>query len=261
MLTFISSMNLKLFDEYGKRFLESWKKNVKNEVELLIFFEGHGIEKIQEFATKDLIKIYSIESDSYSKFRSIYTKFSQSQGVQFQIDANKLLQATYNYRYDAVRFSFKIFSLIKALRDLKIKNNFAWIDSDIVCKKHFSETDLLQFFPPSDCLASYLGRTNFPLPNPYSECGFVGYNFSNKFTNSFIEEFHDLYMTGEIFLLKEWHDCMAFDHLRIKYENMGEKFYNLSAHLMNLDHPFMKTDLSLFFDHLKGPERKKRGFS
>lgn len=52
MLTFISSMNLKLFDEYGKRFLESWKKYVKNEVELLIFFKVRESKKFKNLLQK-----------------------------------------------------------------------------------------------------------------------------------------------------------------------------------------------------------------
>ena len=254
-------MNIKLFDEYGKRFLESWKKFADNDIELIIFFEGIGIDKVINSANSDLIKVHSIESVNYSKFRDIFTKFSQSQGFQFYADSSGMLQASYNYRFDAVRFSFKIFSITKALKEMGVKNDFAWIDSDIVCKKHFSEKDLLQFFPPKNFLASFLGRNKFPLPNPYSECGFVGYNFHNQRTHLFIDDFFNLYMSGEIFLLKEWHDCMAFDHLRKKYENMGERFFNLSKNFMDSDHPFMETNLYIFFDHLKGPERKKRGFS
>ena len=70
-----------------------------------------------------------------------------------------------------------------------------------------------------------------------------------------------LYESGDLFTLLEWHDCMVFDNIRSKYEDTGIYFKNLSAHLPEADHPFMKTELANYFDHLKGPERKKIGHS
>jgi hypothetical protein len=70
-----------------------------------------------------------------------------------------------------------------------------------------------------------------------------------------------MYENGELFKLKEWHDCMVFDHVRTQYEKNGIKFSNLSAHLLEAEHPFMLTELAIYFDHLKGPQRKKIGHS
>ena len=261
MLTFISSMNYKLYEKYGRQFLSSWLDKAGENIELIICFEGAGIEAVHEEFDSDRIKIINLNSDLLTRFRSIYSQFSEARGILLRQDEAKRISATYNYRYDAVKFAFKIFSIQQVLEERDIKNNFAWIDSDIVCLKNFQEINLNVFFPPDECLASYLGREAFPLPNPYSECGFVAYNYGHKDTACFINDFLNLYAYGEIFALKEWHDCMAFDAVRRIYQKRGVPFLNLSEKFPNADHPFMLSGLSEYFDHLKGPERKNRGFS
>jgi hypothetical protein len=262
MLTFISSMNVNLYKQYGERFLYSWLEKAGDNIELIICFEGAGIETVRDKFDSDRIKIINLNSNLLTRFRRIYSQFSEARGILLRQDEEtKRFSVTYNHRYDAVRFAFKIFSIQQALHEKNIKNNFAWIDSDIVCLKDFQESNLKVFFPSDECLASYLGREAFPLPNPYSECGFVAYNYSHKDTSRFINDFLNLYAYGEIFALKEWHDCMAFDAVRRIYQNRGVPFLNLSEKFPNADHPFMLSGLGEYFDHLKGPERKKRGFS
>jgi hypothetical protein len=254
-------MNYKLYGQYGRRFLSSWLEKAGENIELVICFEGAGIEGVRDEFNSDRIKVVSLKSDLLTRFRGIYSQFSEARGIVLQQDEAKRISATYNYRYDAVKFAFKIFSIQQTLLERNVKNNFAWIDSDIVCIKDFQESNLKVFFPSYDSLASYLGREAFPLPNPYSECGFVAYNYEHKDTANFIKDFLNLYVYGDIFSLKEWHDCMAFDAVRRDYQKRGVSFFNLSEEFADADHPFMLSGLSEYFDHLKGPDRKTRGFS
>lgn len=261
MLTFISSMNYKLYEKYGRQFLSSWLDKAGENIELIICFEGAGIETVHDEFDSDRIKILNLNSDLLTRFRAIYSQFSEARGILLRQNEEKHFSFDYNYRYDAVKFAFKIFSIQQALEERDIKNNFAWIDSDIVCLKDFQESNLNVFFPSDEFLASYLGRESFPSPTPYSECGFVAYNYGHKDTANFINDFLNLYVYGDIFSLKEWHDCMAFDAVRRIYQKRGVPFLNLSEKFPNADHPFMLSGLSEYFDHLKGPERKNRGFS
>jgi len=261
MLTFISSMNYKLYEQYGKRFLSSWLDKAGDNIELVICFEGAGLEAVHDEFESDRIKIISLSSGLLTRFRGIYSQFSEARGIVLRKDEEKRISAAYNYRYDAVKFAFKIFSIQQTLQERNVKNNFAWIDSDIVCVKDFQESNIKVFFPSDEYLASYLGRDAFPLPNPYSECGFVAYNYEHKDTANFIKDFLNLYIYGDIFCLKEWHDCMAFDAVRRDYQKRGVSFLNLSQEFPGADHPFMLSKLSEYFDHLKGPDRKIRGFS
>lgn len=262
MKTMITSMNQKLYANYGKRFINSWSENSANDTRLIVSFEGDISEEVNSHASEKII-IIPIDSDVCNLFHRKFGAFSEANGLMYS--KNKKMPGvasfSYNFRYDAIRFSFKIFSLYKCLQLGLIKNDFAWIDSDIVCLKNFSSSDLDQFFPETNQLASYLGRENFPQPNPYSECGFVGFNFGHPEVFNFIEEMLRCYLSGDIFLHKEWHDSYIFDICRKNYEHKNNLFKNLSIDFMNEDHPFMKTNLGIFFDHLKGPERKIVGHS
>lgn len=264
MKTFITSFNEKLFHEYGKNFLNGWKEFANDDLELIVCFEG-DINKIdaENFCTKN-IKIIPIESDQQLKFHKKFSKFIQARGLIAKKDPEKpgYYSFGYNYRYDAIRFSFKIFAYHKCLEKNLINNDFAWIDADMVCLKAFSSADMDEFFPHGDQLISYIGRDHFPKPNPYSECGFIGFNFSHPLWKNFIKETENLYMSGDIFLHAEWHDSYLFDKIRIKFEvEHGTIFKNIAKDIEEQEHPFSKTRLSAYFDHLKGPIRKKQGHS
>jgi hypothetical protein len=254
-------MNFKLYQYYGRKFIETWESNAADDLQLVISYEGDKNDLIEHQSPK--IKIIDLSSNEHNEFINKYGRFSEAQGLKFKLSNKFPGVATYdyNYRFDAVRFSFKIFSIKKCFDLGLIKNNFAWLDADVVCLRPFSSSDLDQFFPSDKEIISYLGRNNFPKPNSYSECGFVGFNFYHKEIHNFISNFLKLYTHGDLFHYKEWHDSYLFDVCRKKFEANGYEFKNLSRDYENEEHPFMKTELSIFFDHLKGPVRKQQGHS
>jgi len=262
MKSFITSINEKLYHLYGKRFIETWKTNSQSDIKLIVCFEGDIPSEIMHHSNEKLTFV-NISSSKQIRFLKKFGKFKEARGIQFLQNPSdaKTLKYGYNYRYDAIRFSFKIFSFVKCLEMNLINSDFAWIDADIVCLKEFDSNSLNSIFPDANQLASYLGRKNFPQPNPYSECGFIGYNYKHEKCIDFIEDMYSVYENGDLFILDEWHDCMVFDHIRSKYENLNIDFKNLSINLPQADHPFMQTELATYFDHLKGPERKKVGHS
>lgn len=259
---FVTSLNEKLFLDYGENFINSWLKNADLNLVLVVVHEEISAPYLDPYARNNVIPM-SLDSAECELFRNKFQKFQDARGIINVVidEARGISQRTYNYRFDAVRFSFKIFSLMKVLRAGLIQDKFAWIDADILCTKRVTATDMQSMFPSGQQIASYLGRENYPKPNAYSECGFVGYQLSNAQCISFLEEFERLYLNGDIFLLTEWHDCFVFDVLRFKYQDDGYAFKNLVEGLPESDHPFMLSPLSQFFDHLKGPERKRVGHS
>ncbi len=258
MKTFITSLNAKLFNQYGRQFLQGWEANAAPDVELIVCFEG----QLDELDPKDLrgerYRIIPIESEVQNFFLNKFGNLREMRGMEFSANRDgKPYSVRYNYRFDAIRFSFKIFAFFKCMEMDLLKNDFAWIDADIVCKRPFNSADLQAFFPEGEQLASYLGRKTFPSPNPYTECGFVGYNFAHPLCNDFITGMLDMYINDNFLLLKEWHDCMVFDYMRTNFEmNQGVAFKNLVGHLPESPDPFSKSGLSIYFDHLKGPTRK-----
>jgi hypothetical protein len=262
MLTLITSINERLYHDYGKRFIESWRCNAGSGVRLVVCLEGNTTN-IDTLSSEKLI-FCDLESNKSKQFRLKYSKFFQAAGlVPTRVsDAENLYKFSYNYRYDALRFSFKAFSYYRVISELSLTSQFVgWIDSDVVCLRQFSLDDLSDVLPRSGELGAYLGRTMFPRPLPYSECGFLAFQYTDFAAQSFIDDFVNMYDSGAVFLNPEWHDCIAFDVLRRRYEMSGHKFRNLSADFQSEEHPFVKSKLGVFFDHLKGPARKLVGSS
>ena len=132
-----------------------------------------------------------------------------------------------------------------------------WIDADTHTHSPVS-LEWLATVCPQDSLASYLGRGE----NYHSECGWVAYNLEHPHTRQFIQDFVNMYISDDIFKLKEWHDSYIWDQVRKRYQTEN-KFFNLNpiADSKGLaGHPFINSELGRFMDHMKG-DRKLRGQS
>ncbi len=265
MKTFITSFNKKLYDQYARNFLTSWVQNASPDINLIVCFEGE-LNDIDwsDFLNCKGIQIITIDSLDQAVFWGKFGHFVQARGLKpvLSDQATKSYQFRYNYRYDALRFSFKIFAFSKCMELGLLQNDFAWLDADVVCLQPFDSESMDEFFPEEDQVFSYLGRDQFPKPIAYSECGFIGFNYRSPWTFDFLNEMKDLYLSGAIFMEKEWHDSYLFDVIRRKFESSKKAaFKNLAIDLGAEEHPFMKTRLGLYFDHLKGPARKLQGHS
>ena len=162
-----------------------------------------------------------------------------------------------DYKFDAIRFSFKPFSIHQSLSYIPENLDYLiWTDADLRCKKNFESADIIPFLPDENELMSYLGRKHV-----YSECGFLGFNLNHPEFKDFIDRIINIYTSGELFSLQEWHDSWIWDHVRKEFENKDILFKNISGRGFEHHHPFINSGLEKFFDHLKGPTRKKTGES
>ena len=59
-LAFVSTMNKKLYDEYGKRFINEFIDNAHEEIKLFIIFEGNCPNEIINLGNTKSIKIIGI---------------------------------------------------------------------------------------------------------------------------------------------------------------------------------------------------------
>lgn len=258
-LVFITSLNEDLFNTYGKKMLESWVRFSSMDTVLVVCFEDQDNQYMKDFDSGNIIQL-SIWSDDMRLFFDKYEQLAELNGFQFKGKSKeewKSVTATYDHRFDAIRFSFKIFAITKCLDAGLIGNRFAWLDADVCCRKPFSAENLENAFPNADEMATYLGRRSHPAPIAYTECGFVAYNRAHTATADFLQAFKDFYVYGNFLLLKEWHDCLIFDYLRLDFEKQGFKFRNLVADYPDLEDPFTQSELSNYFDHLKSPDRKR----
>ena len=162
------------------------------------------------------------------------------------------------FKWDAVRFSHKVFAVIHACATLDT-DWVIWLDADTKTFAPVPPTFLSEICDPAS-MACYLGRRE----KYHSECGWVAYNRRHPDLRSFMDRWRDLYMTGDIFNLREYHDSFVFDVLRKDFQALrGTRFHNLSPELPGKGpgHPFIASRLGQYMDHMKGAKRKALGHS
>ena len=258
-IAFVSTMNKKLYDFYGKRFLEEFAKFASKEIQLFIIFEGVYPDEIVNLS--DNIIIGPVMCVDVSTFLKKFGSLHEARGLKIKIfeeDGQQKINFRPDYRYDAVRFSFKPFSIHQSLDYIPGDLDYLiWTDADLRCKKPFEPLDLMKFLPDDHEVMSYLGRKN-----AYSECGFLGFNLNQKKTREYINRMIEIYRDGEIFSLDQWHDSFIWDHVRVEFQNEFQtKFKDISGNGNEKEHVYINTGLDEFFDHLKGPQRKTEGKS
>ncbi len=257
-IAFVSTMNMDLYQYYGKRFLQEFSKHAKDDILLFNVFEGTYPEEVLTIG-KNIINL-PLLSLLHQKFIDYFKPLNEANGIKIKIfyeNGIRKINIKEDFRFNAIRFSFKPFSIHHCLDYLPENiTHLIWTDADLRCKKNFFVKDLFDFLPHDEHIMSYLGREN-----SYSECGFLGFNLRNKNTINYINRIVEIYSTGEIFSLEQWHDSYIWDHVRKEFENNNLHFKDISGRGKDKEHVYINTGLNEFFDHLKGPDRKKAGHS
>lgn len=219
----VTSFSDKGYQEYGAAFIESYRKHWQ--APLLIYHEGCLSEGVNLLETEPC--------------RSFLTRHDGDQvicGKKPDRVWKKLGQ--YNFRYDAWKFSRKIFAIAHAAKQLKGGKLF-WVDADVVTHNDVTPEFLDSLLPEDIC---YLAR-----PGYHSECGFVGYNLDSETTRLFIREFESIYATDAFIPMDEWHDSWIFDRLIEYFEPKG---YQIPHN--NRGQPFDNSILGQYMTHYKG---------
>jgi len=190
--------------DYAKPFIESfigyWP------IDLIIYHEDQdlsGTDAILRnlFDVQDMIDFL----DRHKSNRSVKGRYPQNNWKP------KCIREGYNFRFDAYKFSRKIFAIADAAKEVKTGKLF-WLDADIITREYI-DVDLFDKVLPDDVAISYLDREPY-----HSECGFVGYNLDHPQTHGFIQEFARQYSSDEFLKINEWHDSYVFDFIRKKMD-------------------------------------------
>lgn len=260
-IAFISTMNIELFNNFGKKFLSSFDENAHTKIKLFNIFEGSN--NISFGSDRIIQKIFYDEV--HRTFLKHFSPLYEANGHRLQfIKEGERYKINYNYdfRWNAIKFSFKVFAINFCLQFINDEKYLIWTDADLICRRKFDANSLIEFIPNQDELFSYLARSHYPPKNPFSECGFIIFNLKHNEFKNFIKRMIEIYSSGEIFSIQQWHDSWIWDHVRKEFENKKKtKFKNISGLYTNTEHPFVNCGLGEYFDHLKGDDRKKNGKS
>ena len=248
--TVITTFNQAGLKQYGQRMISTFEQYWPAEVDLVVYAEN-----CKPTVSRANTCVTDLLSDS-ADLRQFIERHQNNPLAHGQSTSDRQVDPKKQFRWDAVRFAYKVFSI--ALAAATIKTDWlVWLDADTHTHSPVPITGLNELCP-ADSMISYLGRSE----TYHSECGWVAYNLTNPRTRQFIKDFVDMYNNDEIFKLDEWHDSYVWDIVRRKY--YGEnKFYNLNPAPDTkglAGHPFINSALGLYMDHVKG-KRKVSGQS
>lgn len=244
-ILYVTSFNKKLYDVYGKKFLSTFNF----EGDLILFSEDD-----MNFVTKDIKIKYNLFIGNLFGFDKSFFKFCKRN------EKRNIQDAALGFRFNAIRFSYKVFSLINAYKYFKNDKYelMIWLDGDMIFKKELNSEYALNKLYDKNTLLSYLGRKN---GRCYSECGFLVFNLKHAFIKRYLYEIRDCYLNDKIYELDEWHDSYIWDYFRIKYEMLYNiKNFNITSRFgceQNVNHIITETPLIDYLDHLKGDIRKE----
>lgn len=157
-----------------------------------------------------------------------------------------------DWRFDVVKFSHKVFAAIDALEDYD--GIGVWLDADCVTFRDIPEDLLPRLL--GDAYIAHFGRTGM-----YTETGFWMVNCAHPAHKDFLAFMREVYLTDSYVALQQWHDCLVLDAAIRRFVKEGRiTATNLSGSHEKEMHPQALTELGGYFDHCKGP-RKRRGVS
>ncbi len=254
----VTSFNAKGFQQYGENMIATFKEYWPEDVKLIVVSED----------PLPILNDNRVEFRDYGKlapegnhFKRKFGSFSEANGnfIEFkETDEGTKVLRLYNFRFDAIRFSHKVFSIFGVDRSYDC-DELIWLDGDTLSHSSIDQAFFDGVSPGSGHL-SYLGREK--TQSPYSECGFMVFNRRNRIHSVFMNQLTTEYLNGELFLLPQWHDCMMIDAMREHFAKVeGIENRNISGKGINSEHPFVNSVLGSYMDHLKGPERKEAGHS
>lgn len=242
------------YEKYGKRMIETFLKTWPSDITLYVYPEDC---EITETAPNLIVRDLHATVPALVAFKERWKNDLKANGG-FVTENFKPQEAKdrYSFRWDAIRFSHKIYSVCHAAANCDADVLF-WMDADMVCHTPVPHHFIDKMAAPNIGLG-FLGRAN-----KFTECGLYSMNLQDKNTQEFLVEFQKAYDTGRLFTMSEWNDCWVFDIVRkeVKQRHPEWQWYDWSAGLFKGEgHPLINSAWGTYLDHLKG-KRKNQGKS
>lgn len=240
----VTSCNLKGWEKYGKRCVETFLQYWPEDVKLTVYTEGFSLAQFEQLG----VRAYPLEQIKWlGDFKARNSKDSKKNGAGGPL---------YNFLFDAVRFSHKVAAYTHAFTQPDCKEIGIWMDAD--CITHSPVThEFLESLIPQDAILSWLNRDH-----QYPECGFLMFNTSHDYTQGLMNDLIFSYDRDQIFELQEQHDSYVLQQMVYQYvRNHNVSVGSLSREAAWTGHPLINGPLGACLDHLKGNSRKDAGRS
>lgn len=244
-VTVVSGCHPAGYDQYGKKFLETFAQHWPESIDLVFY-----TEEPVPMPRGECRSLWDIPGakEFYEKHRDIPRSCGREQVKGWR---DKDIERGYSYRYDAVKWFKQCIIPFDASVSLEDGAILVWLDADIV-----TFADVPESFPErmlgKDEVVS-LTRQGQP-----TELGFYATKL-NTLTRAFLRDFSEAITKENIFAMKEWHSGWAFDVVLGDFIGRGGKHGAVAK--MGRGHVWFDSPLGDYMDHLKGNSRKKLGHS
>ena len=243
--TVCTTFNADGYEKYGRRMIDTFLQTWPQKVTLVVYAEGCNVVE-----TAPNLVVHDIGiADALTTFKTAWANVPRANGdVSADPVRNQRKDAGKGFKWDAVRFAHKVYSIFHCARTIKT-DWLIWMDADTVCHSNITLADLNRLCPADRDLC-FLGRKY-----KYTECGLYAMNLNRPDTKTFLKKFQRMYDDAEhgIFALEEWHDSFVFDAVR-KQCALSE--LDWSGHLITGEgHPLINCEWGAYLDHLKGARK------
>ena len=248
----VTTFNKSGYDKYGSRMIQSFIQNWPTDITLYVYAEDCTVN---ESAVNVVVKDLHTTIPALVAFKERWKNDPKAVGklATGPVD-RKGKQSGIGFRWDAIRFSHKVYSVCHTGFTCDADILF-WMDADTVCHSPITHEFIDQMFPINTGLG-FLGR-----PNKFTECGLYAMNLRDNITKQFLIEFQKAYDTGRLFTMQEWNDCWVFDEVRKELKQTNPQWiWNdwCQGIIKGEGHPLINTPWGAYLDHLKGKRKDQR---
>lgn len=186
--------------QYGERFLRSFDRHWPATIRLGVWVEEPM--KMPRGACRDLWAIPGAR-----EFHVEHAGNAAAQGrVPQPMWKETEVRRGYSFRHDAYKFWKQILIPAAAARELDDGDTLVWLDADVETFREVPERLVPDLLGRAE--VAFLGRDR-----SHSEIGFWAVQI-NPATRLFLERIAQVYTSGAVFELPEWHSAFVWDHIR-----------------------------------------------
>jgi hypothetical protein len=226
----VTTLNARLLDDYGRATVATWSAFTKRSIVVVVL-----PEEVSLFETS-LGSGYTVLPFGVDSLGCIDRISATEKALDYR---------TTDYRYQASRFSWKVFALHEAFCQRPPSSSVAWLDADSLLQDGFDSwwTELC----PETHSVSYFGRSHKGI---HAETGLM--NFAGPRGQQMFERVLRVYTSLELFEYREWHDAYIFTSVF----QFNKRCFDISRHHgVRSSNPIYEVDRGRHIVHLKGARK------